>query len=436
MEHRLTDLIGIDFLQKLADLYHSFTGVAAAIVDADGMLLVTSGWSSICTDFHRRCPDTRLNCPSSDQSLNQLACNMSYASSECLNGLVHYGARIKLNQHYLGSFFIGQIFHSPPDRQRFINQAQKYSFDEDSYLKALDQVKIVSPHDMERNLQLLINLIQLLGQMGMERIQRIAAQEASITSEKYLDLIVESSQDGFWIWEMGDDFIMSNRCSEIIGFSSEEFRPQPQAWLTRIHPQDLLPVIGQLEGHVAGLIPSISFEYRFLTKQGQWKWLLAKAKITSYDKNHSPAQIAGTISDITERKQVEMNLLERENLYRSLVETSPSAIVLTDISGIIKFINPQGAELFGWNDAARLIGQSGHILLHTKEWGQIGLDYRLVMAAGCHKQVEYTCVRREGTSFIAEFNIAPIYDAKHRLSGCISIVQDATSRKLMETELL
>ena len=436
MKYQLTDLIAIEFLQKLVDLYNGFTGMATGILDANGTLLVSSGWQPICTDFHRQCLQTEQHCLTSDAHLNRLACGSSYVFRECLNGLIQYAAGIEVDHQHLGSFVISQVFHDPPDRQSFIRQARENGFEEDSYLRALDQVSIIPPSDMKRNLQLLTDLAQLLAQMGMERLQRIAAQEASITSNKFFDLVIESSQDGFWLWEKDDDFIMSQRCAEIVSFSSEEFRPQPQAWLDRIHPQDLPPVISQFEEHIAGRRPSFSAEYRFLTRSGQWKWLLANAQIINRDKNHQPAQIAGTISDISERKQIEMDLLKSESLYRSLVDTSPSAIVLTDISGLVKFINPPGAKLFGWNDTARLIGQSGHVLLNSHEWGQLGLDYRSVMASGYPKQVEYTCAHRDGRPFIAELNIAPIYDANCRLSGCITIAQDITARKSMETELL
>lgn len=435
MKYQLNDLIANDSLQMLVDMYCAFTGMATGILDADGVLLVSSGWQPICTDFHQQCPETKLRCQTSDKHLNRLARGARYVSRECSNGLIHYAARIEVDHHHLGSFVISQIFHSPPDRQRFIRQAREYGFDEDSYLRALDQVRIISPADMKRNLHLLMDLTQLLVQMVLERMQRIAAEEASITSDKHLNLVIESSQDGFWSWEKGHDLIMSNRCAEIITFPSDELR-QPQDWLNRIHSQDLPTVISHLEDHIADRLPGFSSEYRFLTRSGQWKWILAKAIIISRDKDYLPAQIAGTISDITERKQVEMELLERESLYRSLVDTSPSAIALTDISGMIKFINPQGAALFGWNDASRLVGQSGHVLLHTKEWGKLGLDYHSVMVTAHPRQTEYTCVHRDGTTFIAEFNIAPIYDASHRLTGCISIAQDITTRKLMETELL
>lgn len=435
MKYQLTDLIAIEFLQKLVDLCHEFTGMATGILDADGVPLVCSGWQPICTDFHRQCPQTKLRCQTSDKYLNSLASEAKYVSRRCLNGLMHYAARIEVDHHHLGSFVISQVFHSPPDRHRFVQQARKYGFEEDSYLKALDQVKIISPADMKRNLQLLMDLTQLLVQMMIERKQNIAAQEASITSDKYLNLVVESSQDGFWLWEKGDIFTMSDRCAEIVSFSSEDFRPLPQAWLDRIHPQDFASVIRQLEDHMAGRLPNFSAEYRFLTRSGQWKWLLANAQIISRDREHRPTQIAGTISDITERKQIEMDLLERESLYRSLVETSPCAIALTDLSGIVKFINPQGADLFGW-DAARLIGQSGHILLHATEWGRLGQDFRSVLISGHPKQAEYTCAHRNGKTFIAEIHIAPIYDANRHLSGCICTAQDITTRKMMETELL
>ena len=71
MKYQLTDLIAIEFLQKLVDLCHEFTGMATGILDADGVPLVCSGWQPICTDFHRQCPQTKLRCQTSDKYLNE-----------------------------------------------------------------------------------------------------------------------------------------------------------------------------------------------------------------------------------------------------------------------------------------------------------------------------------------------------------------------------
>jgi len=434
MDYRLTDLIDTELLQRSTERFSDLTGIATSIIDHDDVLIASAGWQTICTDFHHRCPATNQICQMNYTRLKQLVTKLPYATCECLSGLTHYAAAIEIDGDHLGTVITGPIFLNNPDRQRFIQQARQFGFDEEAYLQALTKVTVISPQQIEKNMRFVTDQTQVLARIGLERKQRLEAEKKASTSETRLKMITESSNDGFWIWNEDNSFIMSPRCAEILEFYTEKY--DTLTWLSRIHPEDVDQVINQIKDHLAGYISHISTEYRVRTRRGMWKWIHFKARITRYNANGCPSQVAGSISDISERKQFEADLLERESLYRSLVETSPSAIVLTDRKGIIKFVNSQGAILSGWNDPAKLVGQSGLVLLHTDQWGQMGLDYRQIIALGCCKQDEYTCVRKDGSTFIAELNMAPIYNANQRLTGCISIAQDITARKAMESELL
>src|SRR5690606_3726130 len=53
-------------------------------------------------------------------------------------------------------------------------------------------------------------------------------------------------------------------------------------------------------------------------------------------------------SDITEMKRLEASLVEREELFRTLADTSPVAMVLTRISDArVVHVNPSASALFG-----------------------------------------------------------------------------------------
>ncbi|MBW2318089.1 MAG: PocR ligand-binding domain-containing protein, partial [Deltaproteobacteria bacterium] len=53
MKFKLTDLVDIQKSQELLDSFCDAVGIAAAIIDLEGEVLVGARWQRICTDFHR-----------------------------------------------------------------------------------------------------------------------------------------------------------------------------------------------------------------------------------------------------------------------------------------------------------------------------------------------------------------------------------------------
>src|ERR1017187_2565194 len=72
-------------------------------------------------------------------------------------------------------------------------------------------------------------------------------------------------------------------------------------------------------------------------------------KTPMYDPQGALIGVLGIGRDITARKHTEDLLLESENKYRVLAESSPGMIFLIDVNGYIIYMNNAGAELFNLN---------------------------------------------------------------------------------------
>jgi len=66
-----------------------------------------------------------------------------------------------------------------------------------------------------------------------------------------------------------------------------------------------------------------------------------------FDKNGKPKKIAGTMRDITERKQTEILLSQNEKEYRTLFESMLSGVVYQDADGFITIANPAAERILG-----------------------------------------------------------------------------------------
>jgi two-component system, cell cycle sensor histidine kinase and response regulator CckA len=134
------------------------------------------------------------------------------------------------------------------------------------------------------------------------------------------------------------------------------------------------------------------------------------------------------------RRKTEFALHESEARYRSLVETSPDAIILADLEGTIIFCNQQTARLYGYEHAEELFGGNAFPLLvpiaptHNL-WQQL-------LEQGSVRSVEYTLCRRDGTSFPAEVSASLLVDVAGQSTACVGVIRDVTERKRLEAQFL
>lgn len=121
--------------------------------------------------------------------------------------------------------------------------------------------------------------------------------------------------------------------------------------------------------------------------------------------------------------------LDSGRIYRTLVETSPDAIVLIAPDGTILLGNNQAAQLHGLKSAEDLPGQNVFTLIaheeHTRAMEQLGAAVEI----GCIRNIEHTLYRVDGSQFPAELSISVIRGDGGAPEAFIGIVRDITERK-------
>ena len=155
-------------LQPMLESYCASLGIAAAIVDLEGDVLVGTRWQRICTDFHRRNPQTCRKCIESDTLIaNQLRAGERFSAYTCKNGLTDAASPIIVNGKHIANFFVGQFLLDPPDMEFFRKQAAECGFPPDEYLGALADVPTLDRRTLESILRFLSEFAILQGSMGL-----------------------------------------------------------------------------------------------------------------------------------------------------------------------------------------------------------------------------------------------------------------------------
>jgi PAS domain S-box-containing protein len=266
--------------------------------------------------------------------------------------------------------------------------------------------------------------------------ERKEAEESLSESEERFRLMFASNPLPMWVYDVESlRFLEVNEAAVAhYGYSRAEFLTMR---ITDIRPIEELPRFMEA---LAQVRPALQFsgKWRHQTKSGQ----IIDTQITSHTfsfgghKGSKGAMKQSAVlvvaEDITERSQSERALKESEIRYRSLVETSPDAITLTDLQGTIVVCNQQAVALHGYSSINEMLGRNAFEMLAPEDHQRAADDMGRVVGAGTARNLEYTSVKRDGSRFPSEINGSLILDSEGKPNGFMSIMRDITARRHAE----
>ncbi len=258
-------------------------------------------------------------------------------------------------------------------------------------------------------------------------------EEALRESEDKYRSIVEQSLQGLAIFQDNKLAFVNQAITDILGYTSEEMMSFSLDEIRDIlYPEDqerLWSRFGKQAKHEAD---SARYETRTLRKDGSIRWIEVYTNLITYQ--GKPATQAAII-DITERKNAEAAKEESESQYRTLVETSPDAITLTDLQGNILIANEQTLRLHGFKTIDELKGMSAFSLIAPEDQERALTNLKRTLETGSISNIEYTMLRKDGSRFSAELNAALLRGAKGEPRAFIGITRDLSERKAVESRL-
>ncbi|MGD8813406.1 MAG: PAS domain S-box protein, partial [Anaerolineales bacterium] len=125
-------------------------------------------------------------------------------------------------------------------------------------------------------------------------------------------------------------------------------------------------------------------------------------------------------------------LRSSETTYRTLVDTSPDAVTMTDLDGVITYVSPRTLALHGIEKPEELIGKSSMDLIAPEEHARVTKNIARTLKHGAIRNVEYTLVRADGSRFAGELNAAVIKDKNGKPTAFIATIRDVSDRKKAE----
>ncbi len=166
--------------------------------------------------------------------------------------------------------------------------------------------------------------------------ERKRAEEALRESEERYALAMAGANEGMWDWSAGsDEIVVSASYKRLVGLGMAGDTISLDDWVALIHPDDLAAREEAQRAHKGGEAEFYECEYRVRCSAGEYRWFLDRAR-SIRDEHGEIYRMAGSLTDVTARKQADQGLLEanrRINEQNQMLESLSSKLS--------KYLSPQ-----------------------------------------------------------------------------------------------
>lgn len=232
--------------------------------------------------------------------------------------------------------------------------------------------------------------------------------------------------------EIGTTYVSKNIQAHF-GYTPDEFLSEPGFWLTHIHPDDLTRIVPRFQDILEER--TRLFEYRFLHRDGRYRWVRDEAKLVGENENH-PLEIIGTWVDITAQRQAEFALMENKHLLQNILDNTSTFVIAKDYrnsSGSYIFVNEAFAQQFGKSPIA--FKQTTVFDIYPEEIARrLQEDDLEVFRTGIATRSEEHVLFGNRPHIVLS-NKFPLFDAEGVSYGMCIVATDITELKHKEEEL-
>jgi PAS domain S-box-containing protein len=157
-------------------------------------------------------------------------------------------------------------------------------------------------------------------------------------TRRRLELALETTDTGVFEWNMRTDEVVWNDSLErVMGLEPGEFEDTFEAFIDRVHPDDLPRVQEQID-HATETESMYQIEFRMKKVDGSYRWADVRGHVI---RDEEGERMVGVHHDITERKEHEQELRQSSARVEALFDHSPDMINVHDMDGNIIDPNPQ-----------------------------------------------------------------------------------------------
>lgn len=263
--------------------------------------------------------------------------------------------------------------------------------------------------------------------------QATTTESDSEKLERY-ELALKASNEGIWDWWiLPDQMRCSRRVLEFLECSDNSMPRLFAPPFEHVHPDDRKAYTLAIQQALAMGGPEfLSIDARLQTGSGDWRWLRIRGAIVR-DRHGEAVRIAGSMIDVSRRKDAEAQLEEERFLLRQLIDHVPLQVYFKDLDSHFVMVNQRMCEWVGMDDPMTLVGRHDRDFFDDNHSRQAQGDERKIMESGepMTGMLEKESWHEGGETWVLTSKF-PWRDRKGRMKGTFGVSSDVTSLVLAE----
>ena len=276
----------------------------------------------------------------------------------------------------------------------------------------------------------------IIGFRGIARdiTERKQMEEALRQSEEKYRNILYSIQEGYFELDLAGNYTFVNDANcrllgysrdEIIGMNSRQHMPYEDNYKKASQAYTKLFLTGK---------PIESMEIFSVKKDGTP--VIYETSVTLIkDAQGKAIGFRGVSRDITERKQMEEQIRQSEERYRTIIEQMEDGYFETDLSGRFTFVNDAECRNTGYS-CEEIIGKKSSLFVDEKTYKELfNLFSNIYQTGKPIKSYDLALFKKDGTRTYNEISVNLIRNAQGESVGFRGIARDVTERKRQEEQI-
>lgn len=318
-----------------------------------------------------------------------------------------------------------EILIHPEDRKSFISQFVSPTTSSNNEYVFRVLVNNLTKFIISKSRPIKNNDNVLMGYKGVfQDITSLKQEEINIRSEQsLLKSFTDNLQDSLLIVQDEQILFLNDRMSDLTGFSNKEITSEIITPFKLAVPEDRILIKRFID--LTNLNNSVSekFDIRIETRNGRMKWV--ELRITSFIFKNSITFIY-VMSDITERKNQEIEITNSEKWFRSVATQSPSGILILSPDENILYFNNALQQITGM-DVLTLKTKGFYSIFNNRDSEEIQNKINSIFNSG--KELFPKEVQLANNKKWILIDIKPIQSVKSKIDYYIIVIEDIEARK-------
>ena len=272
---------------------------------------------------------------------------------------------------------------------------------------------------------------KLLEKSMQYSIERKKSLESLRESNERYKFVTKATNDVVWDMNLDTRCILwaGENLKRLFGYELPDDESELDFWANKIHAEERNAVVGRLLDTCSGNRGELwSDEYRFTRADGTIAYVLDKGYLLY--KNGRAIRMIGSMQDITERKLAELQVVNSERRFRSLVQNGSDMIKILDENGMFIFSSPSVEQVLGFS-SDQILGKKVFEFVHSDELEMIHYHFNNIKKSD-YQEIQYFRFRNaQGEWRWLETKLTNLLNDP-AVKGIVSNSRDVTEKKKAE----